>query len=447
VKNYNPAKYFCRISVKVMLRNVLLLFVSVLLFSCGQQHKPIVEPGSIDSLLLKANDTTLDHSIQSELNFWGQRINQDPGGFVNEEKYAYALESRFHHSGDISSLLSADSLLSLLKEKTKSGEANILRSLARIAISRHQFPRADSLIQTALILGSEKYHSKLMQFDVLFELGQHKWAEEILQSIYSTNEYGYFFRKARWFHYKGDLDSSIYAMQQAVSLGEGNKGLQSAALSNLGDLYLHNDDAANAYKNYIACLQNNPGDMHSLLGIASIALLHDGADTLADKIIRFCESKTSAPDPLWRKIAIAEFRSDSATATRYANEFFAKASLPAYGNMYNKYLLDICTSHINNGGFAKTISLKEIQLRPGPQSYSWHAWALYKAGEKETALAIFEKHVSGKPLEALELYYMGIMLQETEKKNLGAKYLQAAQKNKYDLSPAKIEKIRQVLGD
>ena len=58
-----------------------------------------------------------------------------------------------------------------------------------------------------------------------------------------------------------------------------------------------------------------------------------------------------------------------------------------------------------------------------------------KNNKKDEAYKVFEQYVSGRPLEGLELYYMGKMMRGLDKGYDANAFFQAAEKNKYDLSP------------
>jgi len=58
---------------------------------------------------------------------------------------------------------------------------------------------------------------------------------------------------------------------------------------------------------------------------------------------------------------------------------------------------------------------------------------------------MYEKFVSGKPLEGLELYWMGKIMQGLNKGYNANEFFKAAEKNKYDLSPAKIKDLEKNL--
>jgi hypothetical protein len=58
------------------------------------------------------------------------------------------------------------------------------------------------------------------------------------------------------------------------------------------------------------------------------------------------------------------------------------------------------------------IAEKEIVNRATPQTYAWLAWSLHRSNQDMKAMEVYKAHVSGKPLEALELYWMGKMMKD-----------------------------------
>jgi hypothetical protein len=64
--------------------------------------------------------------------------------------------------------------------------------------------------------------------------------------------------------------------------------------------------------------------------------------------------------------------------------------------------------------------------------------------KKDEALNVYQKYVSGKPLEGPELYWMGKFMQGINKNYNANEYFKAAAKNKYDLSPAKIKDLESI---
>ena len=141
----------------------------------------------------------------------------------------------------------------------------------------------------------------------------------------------------------------------------------------------------------------------------------------------------------------AEAKSDTALQQKYATAFINQVTDALYGGMYNKYLIQLYTGIMNNPAKAEQIAFKELANRSTPQTYAWYAWTLYFNNKKEDAYKIFSQYVSGKPLEALELYWMGKMMQGLGKGYNAKQFFTAAYNNKYDLSPAIIKDLEKAL--
>lgn len=404
-----------------------------LLFSCTQKKGPIVSPSFVDSLLTHYDNRSATDRVKQDLDFWKDRIQPDAVDFVNSSRYAALLVNRFHLSGDIADLLRSDSVLRKLSADLNGKEASPLLALSRNAILQHRFTQADSLFRVADSIGIKNYDEAAVGFDVDFELGRISFAESELKRIAVENDYGYQFRRSKLMHYKGDLDSSLAAMQKAAVRSGNNEMLRNAALSNLADLYIHAGKPARAYEIYCTCIINNSSDLHSLAGIGRIALLVDGQDSLAERIFQFISTRTQSPDPFFQLIGVAEKRGDSVLMKKYASAFAEKASGPAYGNMYNKYLVYLYTGILSDRGKAELLTRNELVDRNTPQTNAWYAYALYRNGKAGEALAVYEKSVSGKPLEGLELYYMGKLMKALDKGYNADRYFDLAGKNRYDL--------------
>ena len=269
---------------------ILVMLAALTLFSCKQTNKPVVQAAFADSVMQAYKSSAFIRLNEDELIFWKSRMNSMPAGYVNEQQYAGNLAARYHLTGNFDDLKKADSMMLAMNEASNATQPGMLRTLGRLAILQHKFHEADAYVRKALELGSEKYASLLMQYDVAFELGNYNLAANTLNEVRSSNEYGYFFRQARQFHYLGEHDSSIAAMKKALELAGSSKNLQQITLSNIGDLQLHAANINEAYKAYKQSLQLDPADIHSLLGMGWIALIHDKNTVLAEKIFRFADS-------------------------------------------------------------------------------------------------------------------------------------------------------------
>ena len=140
-----------------------------------------------------------------------------------------------------------------------------------------------------------------------------------------------------------------------------------------------------------------------------------------------------------------EARGDSIAAIKYAREFEKQVTQPAYGNMYNKYLIEIYTGILNEPYKAVTLAQRELSNRNTPQTYAWYARALLADHKTGEAYKIYQQHISGKPLEGLELYWMGKLMQELKKGYNARQFFDAALKNEYDLSPVYLRDLNSIM--
>lgn len=407
--------------------------------ACHSKPAAIISSEYTDSLIKHYTASAQFRNADSNLTFWQQKMNSLPDNFVNGPEYASALLTRFRQRGNIADLREADSLIEESNKANREKEPAVWRTLASLAILQHQFAKADTLLQKAISIEGQTAANTYTQFDVDFELGRYDQSKNILTALQKDKSYAWYFRQSKFEHYAGTLDSSIDCMMQAAAKSNGSKSLQQIAFSNAADLHIHKGDLQTAAALYRQCIAMDGGDFHSIMGLGWIALIHDHNDTLAERIFHFVQAHQQSPDVLLKLEQVAEARDDSAKQVSIANEFISRTDQPVYGNMYNKYLIDLYTGILHQPAKAVAIAERELTNRATPQTYAWYAWALCCNKEKEKAQSIFKGFVSGKPLEGLELFYMGRLMQELGKGYNAQQFLKAAYTNRYDLSPAKIK--------
>jgi hypothetical protein len=405
------------------------------LAGCAHENRQIVSGVFIDSLIKNYREPEIASSNDSNIIFWQNRIRPELPGLVSESKFAAALAFRFHLFGDISDIRTAEQVNLKIDSDFNGKEAQVALTLARYSILQHRFREADDWLVKARQTGLKKYDELTAGFDVDFELGRYFNASNELKELKSNADYGYFFRRSKMDHLNGQLDSSIHAMMRAAELEENSPYLKQVALGNAADLHIHAGELERAAALYQQCVQMNGADFHSLLGLGWIALVHDQNDSLAEKIFSFVRSKNKLPDALYKLNQMADARGDRALENKFAEAFNRQAGDPAYGRMYNKYLIELNTGILHNPAVAEQIAEGELDNRATPQTYAWYAWSLFSNNKKDKAYTVFEKNVSGRPLEGLELYWMGKMMQGLNKGFNARAFYEAAWLNKFDLSP------------
>jgi len=412
------------------------LCLAAVVAGCKTGKARIVDVPFADSLLQQSALPAAIKNNAGEMQFWKNRIVPQTPGIVSESKYAGALATRFHLLGNIADLQQADSVMRQIDSLYNHKEPGVLLSLVTYSILQHRFKEADLYLQKAKTLGIKRYESLTSAFDVDFELGRYSNAALELKLMKPANDYGYYFRRSKMDHFNGRTDSSIQAMLRASQLAGNSQYLQQAALSNVADLYTHTGELQQAAGLYTQCIRANSADVHSIMGLGWIALVHDNNDSLAERLFLFAQAKNQSPDPFLKLSQVAEARGDTALQKTYARRFEAQATHPEYGNMYNKYLIDLYTGIFNEPLKALALATKELSNRATPQTYAWYAWSLVASNKKDDAWETYRQHVSGKPLEGPELYYMGKLMQALGKGYNAHEFFKAAANNKYDLSPA-----------
>ena len=418
-----------------ILKSTIIVLSSLLFIQCKNVDKPIVSSTYIDSLLTNYGTPTAITFNQKELKFWKSRIQKNGFDIVNEPRYASNLVGRFNLLGDLKDVKTADSILINLEKNFKNKEAGIYLTLASNSILQHHFKKANDYLQKAKSIGIRKSEDYAITFDVDFELGNIENATANLEKMKDNFDFGYQFRKSKLAHYNGNLEESIGFMQKATEIAADNVTARNIALSNGADLYTHAGKLDNAYSDYKESIKLNSADLHSIMGIGWIALQHDDNDALAEKIFKFVQTKTKSPEPLYKLILVAQHKKDSVAEKKYARQYESIVTDSIYGKMYTKYLIQLYTQILNNPAKAEILAKAELTNRATPQTYSWYVYSLLANNKIAAANAIYKKYVSGKPLEALELYYMGKLMEANKKGYNASQFYKAANDNYYDLSP------------
>lgn len=415
--------------------------------ACKHSDRQLVSKTLIDSLIRHFTPPVLAVQNERESTFWRERINPAAPGYLNESRYAAALSMDFRLFGRIDSLEKADSILLAVDRHFNHKEASADLAMVAHCVTQHRFMTADSFLQQARHIGLRPYESLSTSFDVDFELGRYANAKSELNALRSPDDYGYYFRKSKMDHLDGELDSSIHDMIHASDLAGSSGYLKDVALANAGDLCIHAEDLTQARDIYIQCIRMNSADFHSLMGLGWIALVHDQDDSLAETIFRFVQSRSGLPDPLFKLSQTAGVRHDSIRQEAFARAFAQKATDPVYGRMYNKYLIQLYTGILHDPARAESMAKDELNNRATPQTYAWYAWALLANHKPDQAYAVYRQYVSGKPLEALELYWMGRLMESLNKNYNALAFYKAAGKTHYDLDPADAKYIQEKLAE
>ncbi|MEZ4959972.1 MAG: hypothetical protein R2830_09145 [Saprospiraceae bacterium] len=406
----------------------------------------IVNPADYEAFMVKNHIENAQAELAGQISFWKNKLEAQPTNFVYQKKLAGLYAADFKLSAQVESLRTSDSLLQNINHRFP-GQVGVLQSLAANAITRHAFREAEAYMTQACNTGEKKFANSLMLTDVHLERGNFYAASSLLKDVASTSHFDFLIRQVKLQDQQGDLKKAIESMEQATALAKssGSKSVVNWALSNLADMYGHDGRVEKSYQTYLEALSCEPADLHSLKGIAWVAFSHDKNTAEAKRILHFLQTIHPVPDYDLLLSKIAAFEQDDKQAAAYRESFIAKASNPAYGNMYKSYLCELKSERTESTPEALAIAKAEIAERPHPKSYSLLAWTSFQNGQDQEALRILQQHVMEQTGEPVALYHTGLILKATGHEKEARKFLEEALQASFELGPVLAHDIEENL--
>jgi tetratricopeptide (TPR) repeat protein len=416
-----------------------------LINSCSKQpNDAVVQAADYEKYFTSGHYSGLKTEIEKDLLFWKERLAKDTGDLSAKIKIAGLYSRRFQYSGNINDIHQSDSLYNISNTIQKKFSSSVYRSLAANAVTQHRFRLAQSYLDSALRMGDDKYLSLLQQFDVALELGNNLLAHEVLNSIKNKNSFEYLIREAKWLdHHKGDLNAAIRSMEKALEQIKhgGNKSLLSWAMANLADMYGHANRYEDSYKTYLSVLEKDHAYYHAWKGIAWLAFSHERNYNEAKRILNYLRGQHHIPDYELLLAEIAGAEKDEELKNTYLKSFTAKVSGNSYGDMYNKYLVDIYAGEWNEYDRALEIALTEVKNRPTAESYTLLSLAYYKKGDQQKAFDIAKQYIENRTFEPGALYLLGILYFANGDTPMAKKYFKECSNSSFELGPAVSQEI------
>jgi len=429
-----------------MNRILCLLFLLFMLNACS--NKKIINPQDYNAVLSDTKRTEKQvEKINAEISFWQNRLAKDTGSFVDMLQIASNHIKRFKTIGSVEDLHIADSLYAVCLQRVKNSDPEIYFSVSQNAITQHRFNDAWENLLLADSIGVNPYVLCLFRFDAAVELGLYQQASANIQKLTDKNNFDYLIRKAKLEDHKGDLDNAIKLMEQALKDAEtkDKKQLILWAKSNLADMYGHAGRVKDSYKYYLDVLKTDSNYLYALKGIAWIAYSHDHDTKEAKRIINYILSQTNMPDLNLMLAEIEEWEGNKDEKKKNIDKFLSEVEKPVYGNMYNKYLINIYTEDRQEYDKALAIAEIEVSNRPTTETYSWLAWVHFKMGDKQKAYELVKKYVLGKDFEPGSQLHAAYILKAQGETSKAKKLMSDCLESSFELGPVTTEEIRKNL--
>jgi lipopolysaccharide biosynthesis regulator YciM len=424
----------------------IILIVSIITTSYSCKNNNIANKKDYNAFINPAFQQAQLQKNEMEIAFWNNKLKADTGSFVNMLEVGFNTLAHFKLSGNVNDLALADSLFYGTIQKLNNKEASVYFALAQNAITQHKFKEAEKFIYEAERIGADAATINLVKFDISMELGNYLGAELCLKNMAKKeNNFDYLIRKSKYEDHLGNSVNTIANMEKAYDLvkNSNKKSTINWVTTNLADMYSHSNRLQDAYNMYVKALHQDNANLYALKGIATICFVHDKNTEEAERIFKFILSTTESPDLNLNLAEIAEYKGDKVAQDRYIETFLNKInSNKKYGNMYNKYLVDVYLNDKLDIAKGLLIAQNEMNNRKTPETYSWLALANYKANNITEANNILNKYVLNKTKEPDALYIASIVLSKTDKV-LAKKLANECRDSYFELGPIKTARLGQ----
>ncbi|WP_010518895.1 tetratricopeptide repeat protein [Croceivirga radicis] len=389
-------------------------------------------------------ETNAPNTASKYFDTWNNKITKDSTELMSFGIVAGEYERNFGKTGNITYLKKAEKALTKAFEIANIGKENYARGLARNYISQHRFREALKMAEIADSIGGGKEETQALLFDVHLELGNYQTAASYLDSLKNMSSFGYLIRAAKWNDYKGDLDTTIKLMEQAMARAESsnNISLRLWSYTNIADYYGHAGRIEDSYRYYLKALKLDPKNAYAKKGLAWIVFSHEKNGVEALRILDAVTQNYVAPDYYLLKAEIYDFLGDEDKKAQNLDAYFNLAKNPYYGQMYAAYNVEFLLEHTKDYQKAMQLAFKEIESRPTPETYNLLAKTYLKMGEYKKALAVVEDKLVAKSYEPTILWTTA----EVYKANNEFDKVQALKRELetafYELGPNAIEPIK-----
>lgn len=338
---------------------------------------------------------------KSELQFWQERLAAKQNENAYKSKLAGAHSKMFGLTADIEHLKQAEKLLLEISASQPINRSSVLRALARNYISQHRFCEALDAALEADLEGEDKRANMLVLSDIYGELGEWEEQASRLNKLSNKEDFDYFIRLAKWEDQQGNLDFAIAYLERAEDIASSSK--QGAQINwirtNLADFYGHAGDIDKSKSYFNKALQGDPGNWYAMKGLAWIAYSGEGNADKALEILGHLKGNCKSPDVEMLEAEILEYTEEVKEAAELITKVKDVVEGPAYGHMYNHFLLDYYLMQEPNLEKAEKIALQEIRERAVPGSYDLLAQVLFAKGDLEEARRISKTYIWEKTFE------------------------------------------------
>jgi tetratricopeptide (TPR) repeat protein len=353
-------------------------------------------------------ESSPDQSIQREQ--YKLRRNSRDAGAYHRLGDAYAQKAR--ETGDLSYLTLAEKALRKALEITPDN-AGAARHLAYVFSTRHEFLEAVAQALKAIELDPKDGDAYGVLGDAYLELGRYDRAGEAYDAMMRLkSDLASYGRRSGFKNLRGDSAGAIEDLRRAVgsaqATGQPRESIAWAQWQ-LGAEHVAIGQLEAAEAQSLAALQTYPGYYRALAGLAQVRVAQGRVDEAAELY-----GKALAVTPLPEyAVALGDLYTAmgrTADAKRLYDLVEYLGQLNAVNKViYNRELAYFYADHETKLDAALTLARAEYDVRRDVYGHDVLAWALYKSGQWQEALAPMEKALELGTRDAKLFFHAGMI--------------------------------------
>jgi len=340
---------------------------------------------------------------------------------------AYANKAR--ESGDLTYFtLAEQALRKALELAPRFSQA--LRHLAYVLYSRHAFQEAIEYATQAIALDANDGHAYGVLGDAYLEIGKYAQAQEAYQHMIQRRDDLYAYSRLSGLKsVQGDPQGAIADLQRAIQEGQ-TQGRPHESIAwaqwQLGNEYLALGQLSAAEGQYSAALETAPRYYRALASLAQVRAAQQRSD---EAIGLYQQALAIIPMPdyaaalgdIYTQLGRLEEAQKQYALVEYIGYLTALNKV-----LYNRELALFSLDHDVKLDEALALAQQELAIRQDIYAYDVLAWALYKHGRFQEALAAMQQALKLGTQDARLFFHAGMILYRLGETVPARTYLQRA---------------------
>ena len=340
---------------------------------------------------------------------------------------AYLQKAR--ENGDFTPIQLAEKALQTCLEIAP-GHSGAARHLAYAMYMRHGFEEAAAQAKRALVLDPTDSHAYGILGDAYLEVGKYAEAASAYQRMVELQGDLYAYsRLAGLKSLRGDPEGAITDLEGAIALGQAQERPRESiawAMWQLGNEHMALGNLAVAEARYEEALKTFPGYYRALGGLAQVRAAQQ---RFSESVALYQQAIGVVPLPDY-----AAALGDVYTRIGRPNEAQQQYDLVEYIGrlsalnevLYNRELAYFYADHDRQSATALEFARRELEVRKDVYAYDLLAWALYKNGQPEAALAAMTEALKLGTRDARLFFHAGMIHHRLGDRAKARSYLQRA---------------------